>query len=148
MYDYNVSKKLQEDERYKTLLSSLSENPVKLWEDGNISVGSLDLTQHRANQICLANGMKKLVLGFETFEDLIKKSDKKGIILFTNDASKRFYRNIEKRLYQNPGRFFPIYLNTDSITFAEKILKKSSSMKFAYIEGEDMYERILMGFVK
>ena len=148
MYDYNVSKKLQEDERYKTLLSSLSKNPVKLWEDGNISVGSLDLTQHRVNQICLANGMKKLVLGFEAFEDLIRKNDKKGIILFTNDASKRFYRNIEKRLYQNPGRFFPIYLNTDSITFAEKILKKSSSMKFAYIEGEEMYERILMGFVK
>ena len=95
MYDYNVSKKLQEDERYKTLLSSLSKNPVKLWEDGSISVGSLDLTQHRVNQICLANGMKKLVLGFEAFEDLIRKNDKKGIILFTNDASKRFYRNIE-----------------------------------------------------
>ena len=35
-----------------------------------------------------------------------------------------------------------------SIEIAEKILKKSSSMKFAYIEGEEMYERILMGFVK
>ncbi len=148
MYEYKVSEKLQEDERYKHLLSCLSEKPIKLWEDGNISVGSLELTQQRINQICLANGMKKLVLGFESFEDLIKKNDNKGIILFTNDASKRFYRNIEKRLYQNPGRFFPIYLNIDSITFAEKILKKQSSMKFVYIEGEEMYARILMGFAK
>jgi hypothetical protein len=148
MYDYVVNKKLEEDPRYQALLAILSEEPFKLWEDGNISVGSLELTQERANLICLANGMNKLVLGFDSFEDLIKKNDNKGIIIFTDDASKRFYRNIEKRLYQNPGRFFPIHLKVDSVSFAEKILKKQSSLKFVYIEGEQMYERILAGFTK
>ena len=146
MYDYIVSEKLEQNEKYQSLKKALESRPIRLWKDGNIEVGRLEITQSVVNQICLANGMKKLVLGFDSFEQIIKNNKSKGIILVANDASERFYRNLEKRLYQNPGRFFPIYLERDSVSLGEKVLKKTTSLKFLFIEGENMYQRILPGF--
>ena len=85
-------------------------------------------------------------LGFDVFEARIKKNDKKGLIFVSNDGSKRMYRNLEKRLIQNPGRFFPIVFDCDSVELGRTLLKKDVSVKFLYVEGEDMFERILLGF--
>ena len=52
MYDYIVSEKLQQNEKYQRLKKALESRPIRLWKDGNIEVGRLEITQSVVNQIC------------------------------------------------------------------------------------------------
>ena len=140
------NEKTLNDDRFKQLSSELDSSKIKLWSEGDTLVGKLEFSKRRENQLQLMNAMKRLYIGFDTFESRIKKNNKKSIVIISNDASKRMYRNLEKRMFQNPDRFFVIYMNIDALELGKAILKKESAIKFVFIEGEDVFERFILGF--
>ncbi len=163
MSNLNFPKRVEEDKRCEAIRSLFSNKDFQLWDDGKLVVPLIDLNERLVNGLNLLKGTKKLTIGLETIEGVLKTEqkgleDRKGgtepssrmsrLLIISKGGSVRFFREVEKIVGAYADRVQCIAININGDELGQTIFRgQNKKIQALLVSDKQALVKFLLGLV-
>ena len=160
-----LPRQIEADDRHHAIRAALTARVGRLWSGGTLEVPVLAPTEalyqalraaERIGQICrgvdatlrlLTNAAHSRATLAARAGTLRQGEAISRLLLFANDGTERFYRQIETALVRYAPRVYGCQLDTDSMTFGTRLYGMDAVVKLVMLQHKDAVSAVLRALV-
>lgn len=143
---YKLPRQLEQEGKSDEVLQIL-EKSCRIWEGAAESIPTFAVTKELQSALFYCQTGDQMVRGMEQIESTLR-NEKKGLdnlgnqssnprvsrlLIFSNDGSKRFYRQLEFIQKDHGSRILPIVIDCDSATLGKILFGTKATCKSAMV---------------
>jgi len=155
----NLPKQLKKDNIEEEVQAALAKESIELFPDSDIQIPLLTLSQDLRTQLFYAKSLGELIFGYDTIEkslnDELQGLDKleaqnervSRLLLVTNDATKRFYRELKFLMKRQGNRLLICRLDVDSVLMGNILGFKAKNVNSVLLNRKKSVTSVLKSLV-